>query len=154
MAVTTHSIETHWGSLRLTETHWDSFRLIETHSGSLRLIETHQDWLRLINNKKLKGDNLTLLAIMMMIMMMMIMMIMIMMMTKSHFLKRSSFAGERLINTWCIVINFLKSNFSKYKKTQKKCSEDEWNKIRIQFFTFDIFFSTFQSGKKTFFSTC
>ena len=46
----------------------------------MRLIETHQDSLRLINNKKLKGDNLTLLAIMiMMIMMIMIMMMMIMM---------------------------------------------------------------------------
>ena len=73
-------------TLRLTETHSDSFRLIQTHSDSFRLIQTYWDSLRLISNKKLKGDNLTLLAIMMMIMMMM---------TKSHFLKRCSLS-ERL----------------------------------------------------------
>ena len=65
-----------WDSLRLIQTHSDSLRLIQAHWASLRLIETHGDALRRILRK------MTLLARMRLM--------------KSHFLKRFSFAGERL----------------------------------------------------------
>ena len=76
---------------------------------SLRLFQTHSDSFRLINNKKWKGDNLTLLAIMIMMMMM----IMMIMMTKSHFLKRCSLSERLKMLLWrnfcqkSVWVNFL-----------------------------------------------
>ena len=62
-----------------------------------------------------------------------------------------------LIIQMSISNELLKNNFSTSKKTLEKV---QWRlkmngmKIRNQFFTFDIFFSTFQSSQKKFFSTC
>ena len=57
---------------------------------------------------------------------------------------------QEKINTWCIVINFLKSNFSKYKKPRKSAVKMNGTKFVTNSLLLTFSFQRFRAAKKLF----